>query len=87
MTGNTVIDALLHVSGRITQTGNQDLQRISGRRSVLVTAHRRESWGEPMAQTARAIARLARNSLISRSCFPRISIRLCATSCFPRFRA
>ncbi|WP_276121612.1 non-hydrolyzing UDP-N-acetylglucosamine 2-epimerase [Pararhizobium qamdonense] len=60
VTGNTVIDALLHVSGRITQTGNQDLQRISGRRSVLVTAHRRESWGEPMAQAARAIARLAR---------------------------
>jgi UDP-N-acetylglucosamine 2-epimerase (non-hydrolysing) len=60
ITGNTVIDALLHVSSRNNQTENQDLQRITGRRSVLVTAHRRESWGEPMAQTARAIARLAR---------------------------
>jgi UDP-N-acetylglucosamine 2-epimerase (non-hydrolysing) len=59
VTGNTVIDALLHVSGRNNQTENQDLQRIIGRRSILVTAHRRESWGEPMAQTARAIARLA----------------------------
>jgi UDP-N-acetylglucosamine 2-epimerase (non-hydrolysing) len=27
---------------------------------VLVTAHRRESWGEPLRQVARAIARLAR---------------------------
>ncbi len=60
VTGNTVIDALLHVSGSNSLTENQDLHRITGRRSVLVTAHRRESWGEPMAQTARAIARLAR---------------------------
>lgn len=60
VTGNTVIDALLHVSGRNTPTVNQDLHRLAGRRNVLITAHRRESWGEPMAQTARAIARLAR---------------------------
>ena len=32
----------------------------TGKRTVLITAHRRESWGEPMARTARAIARLAR---------------------------
>lgn len=69
VTGNTVIDALLHVSGRNNQTENQDLHRIMGRRSILVTAHRRESWGEPMAQTARAIARLARK-------FPEIAFLL-----------
>jgi UDP-N-acetylglucosamine 2-epimerase (non-hydrolysing) len=60
VTGNTVIDALLQVSGRNDPSENPDLERIMGRRSVLITAHRRESWGEPMAQTARAIARLAR---------------------------
>lgn len=60
VTGNTVIDALLHVSGRNNPSENRDLERIMGRRTVLITAHRRESWGEPMAQTARAIARLAR---------------------------
>jgi UDP-N-acetylglucosamine 2-epimerase (non-hydrolysing) len=60
VTGNTVIDALLQVSGRNNPSENPDLERIMGRRSVLITAHRRESWGEPMAQTARAIARLAR---------------------------
>ena len=30
------------------------------RRVVLVTAHRRESWGEPMERIGRAVARLAR---------------------------
>ncbi|ASY65970.1 UDP-N-acetylglucosamine 2-epimerase (plasmid) [Sinorhizobium sojae CCBAU 05684] len=60
VTGNTVIDALIYMAGRRTKIGNPDLKRISGKRSVLVTAHRRESWGEPMARAARAIAWLAR---------------------------
>ena len=60
ITGNTVIDALLHVSGRNTVVTNPDLARAAGRKTVLITAHRRESWGEPMAQSARAIARLAK---------------------------
>jgi UDP-N-acetylglucosamine 2-epimerase (non-hydrolysing) len=60
VTGNTVIDALLHVSGRNTPAENRVLERVFDRKTVLITAHRRESWGEPMAQTARAIARLAR---------------------------
>ncbi|KQO76272.1 UDP-N-acetylglucosamine 2-epimerase (non-hydrolyzing) [Rhizobium sp. Leaf262] len=59
VTGNTVIDALLHVSGKNRPLENLNLERIMNGRSVLITVHRRESWGEPMAQTARAIARLA----------------------------
>ena len=62
ITGNTVIDALLDVVGR--RLPREDpaldvLDAVPGRRTVLVTSHRRESWGEPMARTARAIARLA----------------------------
>lgn len=60
VTGNTVIDALLHVSAGNAKIANPDVERVAGRRCVLITAHRRESWGEPMAQAARAIARLAR---------------------------
>lgn len=60
VTGNTVIDALLHVSSRPGPYGCAELENLSGRRFVLVTAHRRESWGEPMARAARAIATLAR---------------------------
>ena len=29
------------------------------KRLILVTAHRRENWGEPMAHIARAVARIA----------------------------
>lgn len=62
VTGNTVIDALLEVVGRDLPRENPALRAIDeipGRRTVLITSHRRESWGEPMARTARAIARLA----------------------------
>lgn len=62
VTGNTVIDALLDVVSRDLPRHNPALRAIDeipGRRTVLITSHRRESWGEPMARTARAIARLA----------------------------
>lgn len=51
-TGNTVIDALLMTAKKLPATD-------SGRtRQVLVTAHRRENWGEPMGNICRAIRRL-----------------------------
>jgi len=59
ITGNTVIDALLDVATRNRPFENPDLDRLAGRRTILVTAHRRESWGEPMARAARAMARIA----------------------------
>lgn len=59
VTGNTVIDALLEVAARRVPSTNPDLAKLRGRRTVLITAHRRESWGEPMTRAARAMARLA----------------------------
>ena len=62
VTGNTVIDALLNVVERRLPIDNPALSildRLDGAKAVLITSHRRESWGEPMARTARAIARLA----------------------------
>lgn len=61
VTGNTVIDALLDVVARGLPAEEPALDGLAGRRTVLVTAHRRESWGAPMARTARAVARLARS--------------------------
>lgn len=58
-TGNTVIDALLDVVGRGAEFTRPDLTSLRGRRIVLITAHRRESWGEPMRRCGRAIARLS----------------------------
>ena len=61
VTGNTVIDALLDVTARGLPPTNPALAGLRGdQRVVLVTSHRRENWGEPMARIARAIARLAR---------------------------
>lgn len=61
VTGNTVIDALLEIATRRIPAINPDLRTLRGRRTILITAHRRESWGEPMARAARAMARLARH--------------------------
>ncbi len=63
VTGNTVIDALLEAVTRPTPPADPALREAleaPSRRVVLVTAHRRESWGEPMEGIGRAIARLAR---------------------------
>lgn len=69
VTGNTVIDALIYAAGRRSKIRNPDLRKIYGKRSVLITAHRRESWGEPMTRAARAIASLAKT-------FPKIRFLL-----------
>ncbi len=45
VTGNTVIDALLEVAPRAE---GPDLSFASGKRLILMTAHRRENFGAPM---------------------------------------
>ncbi|WDR06230.1 UDP-N-acetylglucosamine 2-epimerase (non-hydrolyzing) [Devosia rhodophyticola] len=60
VTGNTVIDALLEVAARRLPPDNPDLRRVEGKRTIIFTAHRRESWGEPMRRTAQAMAEIAR---------------------------
>ena len=57
VTGNTVIDALHTVAARTPAS-----EAKAGRRLILVTAHRRESFGEPLAQACRAIRTLVDNN-------------------------
>lgn len=65
VTGNSVIDALLATQARIAEepalaTGLDDLaQRFAGKRIIAVTSHRRENFGDGMANIARAIADIA----------------------------
>jgi UDP-N-acetylglucosamine 2-epimerase len=61
VTGNTVIDALLSAVRSPSPYGDPALERIDRdpRRVLLVTAHRRESWGEPLRRVAGALAELA----------------------------
>jgi UDP-N-acetylglucosamine 2-epimerase (non-hydrolysing) len=55
VTGNTVIDALLATAGRKVPIGVELDRR---KRLVLVTAHRRDSFGEPLRRICRAIQQL-----------------------------
>jgi UDP-N-acetylglucosamine 2-epimerase (non-hydrolysing) len=61
VTGNTSIDALRSVASREFTFDDPTLNGIvaGGQRLILVTAHRRENWGEPMADIARALGQLA----------------------------
>jgi len=61
VTGNTVIDALLWVLKRGREPRNPTLRglRDDPRRLLLVTSHRRESWGQPMRDVGAALRRLA----------------------------
>ncbi|OPZ62033.1 MAG: UDP-N-acetylglucosamine 2-epimerase [Firmicutes bacterium ADurb.Bin506] len=62
VTGNTVVDAVLATAATRTQFENPVLQKmdLSGRRLVLVTAHRRENIGEPLKNICGAVADVLR---------------------------
>ncbi|GAA4028259.1 UDP-N-acetylglucosamine 2-epimerase (non-hydrolyzing) [Actimicrobium antarcticum] len=65
--GNTVIDAALWTRDRLHKTFGQDnpalpsvaqvfLKKHADDRLILITAHRRENWGQPIRQIAQAAA-------------------------------
>jgi UDP-N-acetylglucosamine 2-epimerase (non-hydrolysing) len=61
VTGNTIVDALgaIHVT---KEFDDKHLERVdfAGRRVLLVTAHRRESFGEPLRSICLALAEIVR---------------------------
>ncbi|MFK5582828.1 non-hydrolyzing UDP-N-acetylglucosamine 2-epimerase [Serinicoccus sp. LYQ131] len=61
VTGNTVIDALLHTVEQNLPFTDPRLAHLEESRTpvLLVTTHRRESWGEAMHGVGRALRRLA----------------------------
>jgi UDP-N-acetylglucosamine 2-epimerase len=63
ITGNTVVDALQWIAAH-------DTAPPPGEEIVLVTSHRRESFGAPMLRSFRAIANLARRFPKMRFVFP-----------------
>jgi UDP-N-acetylglucosamine 2-epimerase (non-hydrolysing) len=62
VTGNTVVDATVAVAGRRRPFQNPDVAAARAaagdRRLVLVTAHRRESWGAPLDRILTAVREL-----------------------------
>lgn len=61
LTGNTVVDALLMARHLRTPYDDAELEALDASAAplVVVTAHRRESWGEPIRHIGRAVAQLA----------------------------
>jgi UDP-N-acetylglucosamine 2-epimerase (non-hydrolysing) len=59
VTGNTVIDALLMTASRELSLG---FDLPSGKRMVLITAHRRENFGAPFRQVCAALRTLAQRN-------------------------
>jgi len=60
VTGNTVIDAVKEIAAREYDGGTSPLAGLPfNRRIVLITAHRRESFGEPFRELCLAIRDLA----------------------------
>jgi len=60
LTGNTVIDALLQTLRPDYQFRSTELASLeAGRRAVLVTVHRRESFGPPLLEILGAVSELA----------------------------
>jgi len=60
LTGNTVIDALLMVSSRKFDLSKTGIKIDPKKKLILVTAHRRESFGAPLKEILSAIARIAK---------------------------
>ncbi|MBB1157819.1 MULTISPECIES: non-hydrolyzing UDP-N-acetylglucosamine 2-epimerase [Amycolatopsis] len=63
-TGNTVVDAVLAVAARDLPARDPALALLemgiaeAGEQLVLVTSHRRESWGEPLKRTLTAVRQI-----------------------------
>jgi UDP-N-acetylglucosamine 2-epimerase (non-hydrolysing) len=72
VTGNTVIDALLWAVRQPLGYGDPALAGLDRAQApvLLVTAHRRESWGEPLRAVGRALARIGRAHPGLRIVFP-----------------
>ncbi|MBN1345162.1 MAG: UDP-N-acetylglucosamine 2-epimerase (non-hydrolyzing) [Phycisphaerae bacterium] len=59
VTGNTVVDALQWIRRRVAENPPGDDLDLQGRRLVLVTAHRRESFGGPFRELCEALREIA----------------------------
>jgi UDP-N-acetylglucosamine 2-epimerase (non-hydrolysing) len=64
LTGNTVVDAVLSVAARDAPPADPRLAEVDGlvaaghARLMLVTAHRRENWGEPLDRILSAVEQI-----------------------------
>jgi UDP-N-acetylglucosamine 2-epimerase (non-hydrolysing) len=61
VTGNTVVDALKSIRPKLRSASLPVLKKVDpSRKPILVTAHRRESFGKPLAEVCKALKDLVR---------------------------
>lgn len=72
VTGNLVVDALHMAVDMPIHVSNPEVERLLERDQplVLITSHRRESWGEPMRNIAQALRILATQETETNFIFP-----------------
>jgi UDP-N-acetylglucosamine 2-epimerase (non-hydrolysing) len=70
VTGNTVIDALHSALEILADTDSPALSGLVGAPFILMTAHRRESWGETMERICLALAEILRRNAQMRALVP-----------------
>lgn len=86
LTGNTVVDAVEHIPARAWPAKNRALAEMElrlheqGRRLVLVTSHRRESWGSPCSRCCPLWPNWCRGTPTSRSCSRRTKTPRCGVT-------
>lgn len=61
ITGNTVIDAMEHTVEKDYKFENEELNNLDylGKKIILVTAHRRENWGDGIENICKALKKIA----------------------------
>ncbi|MHB9035242.1 MAG: non-hydrolyzing UDP-N-acetylglucosamine 2-epimerase [Armatimonadota bacterium] len=63
VTGNTVIDALLNIAAQPHEFEDTKIRAAAeSGRMILLTAHRRENWGEPMQNICHAVKHVIANN-------------------------
>jgi UDP-N-acetylglucosamine 2-epimerase len=70
VTGNPVIDALLWVGARPGSDGDGLLPQSNGRHLILVTAHRRESFGPVFVEMCRGLRRVVERNVDVELAYP-----------------
>ncbi|HID15654.1 MAG TPA: UDP-N-acetylglucosamine 2-epimerase (non-hydrolyzing), partial [Candidatus Atribacteria bacterium] len=60
ITGNSVIDALFMAVKNNYVFKDPAFNKLDPRKTILITQHRRENWGKPMEEVARAILKITK---------------------------
>lgn len=64
ITGNTVIDAMLHTVKEDYKFENEELNKIDyvNKKVIMITAHRRENWGEGIENICKALNKIVEDN-------------------------